>query len=295
VVAVELAGVNFPDTLIVQGRYQVRPEPPFSPGFEALGRIVAVGGDVDLEVGTRVIGTGGHGAFAEQWVLPASQLAPIPDWVDSELAAGFGLTYGTVLYALEQRADLREGEDLLVLGAAGGIGSAAVDLGKALGARVIAAASADDKLEFLRDLGADDTINYEQVDLGEIVNTLTNGKGADVVCDPVGGQYTEAAVRATAWEGRLLVVGFAAGDIPQIPLNLPLLKGMSLVGVYWGSWVAREPAAAAANFTRLVAMLEAGRIHPRIHGVYDLTDFAAALDLITSRRVQGKVLLRIGG
>ena len=220
---------------------------------------------------------------------------PIPDWLDAELAAGFGLTYGTMLYALDQRAGLQEGDDLLVLGAAGGIGTAAVDLGKALGARVIAAASSDDKLDFLRECGADDTVNYETEDLQSVVKELTGGKGADVVCDPVGGHYTEAAVRCTAWDGRLLVIGFAAGDIPRIPLNLPLLKGMSLVGVYWGGWVVRDPDASAANFTRLLTMIESGEIRPPIHGVYDLTQFQTALDLITSRRAKGKVLLRVAG
>jgi len=293
VVRVEVAGVNYPDTLITEGRYQVRPEPPFSPGFEGVGEVVAVGADVDFPVGTRVIGAGFHGAFAEQWLLPAKQLLPIPDWIDAELAAGFTLTYGTVLYALDQRGELVAGEHLLVLGAAGGIGSATVDLGKALGARVIAAAGSHEKLAFLQELGADATINYEEEDLQDAVQGLTDGRGADVVCDPVGGRFTEPAVRSTAWNGRVLILGFSTGDIPRIPLNLTLLKGVSLVGVYWGAWVMRDPTGAARNFQRLLAMLKEGRIAPQIHGVYPLEDYESALGLITSRQARGKVLLRV--
>lgn len=293
VVSVEVAGVNYPDTLLVEGRYQVRPDPPFAPGFEAVGTVIETAEDVDLRVGTRVIGAGVHGAFAERWALPAHQVAPIPDWLDAERAAAFGITYQTALYALDQRGGLAAGESLLVLGAAGGVGTATVDVGRALGARVIAAAGSDDKLEFLSDLGADATVNYEATDLRQAVLELTDGRGVDVVCDPVGGPFTEAALRATAWDGRLLVVGFAAGDIPRIPLNLPLLKGTSLVGVYWGGWVARAPQAAAENFGRLVDLLEAGRIAPPIDRIHELEEYAAALSLITQRRARGKILLRV--
>lgn len=288
-----MAGVNFPDTLIVEGKYQFRPDPPFSPGAEGVGRVLATGEGVDVAHGSRVIAAGVFGSFAQQWLVAADQLVPVPDWLDPQRAAGFGVTYGTSLHALRDRAELRAGETLLVLGAAGGVGSAAVDIGKAIGARVIAAAGSEEKLEYLRRLGADETVNYRSDNLREAVKTLTGGRGVDVVVDPVGGHLTEVALRSTAIGGRLLVVGFASGDIPKVPLNLPLLKGSSIVGVFFGQWAMRDPSASASNFRWLLAAIKAGDLNPHIHGVYEFEDHAAALAEITTRRAMGKVLLQV--
>jgi NADPH2:quinone reductase len=293
VVNVEAAGLNFPDSLIIEGKYQARPEPPFSPGFEAAGVVAEVGEGVELPLGTRVIGLGEHGAFAEKWLIDASMVQPVPDSMDAAEAAGFGLIYGTSYYALRQRAGLREGETLLVLGAAGGVGSAAVDLGRAMGARIIAAASSPEKLEFARSLGAGATINYAEEDLRDRVKELTDGAGADVVFDPVGGDLTDAALRSTAWDGRLLVIGFAAGDIPRVPLNLPLLKSISIVGVFWGGWARRDPAASAANFAELFQMIDEGALTPRVTEVLPLEHYLEAFRLLTERRARGKIVLRV--
>ncbi len=293
VVDVAAAGLNFPDTLIIQGSYQFQPELPFTPGAEAAGTVSAVGEDVTgVAVGDRVVALGLFGAFAEKWKVPADGLIPIPEAMTEEQAAGFGLTYGTAYHALKDRAGLEAGEDLIVLGAAGGVGSAAVEIGKAMGARVIAAASTDEKLAFCRELGADDVINYGTEDLKTRMRELTGGKGADVVYDPVGGPYTEPALRSTAFGGRFLVIGFASGEIPAIPLNLPLLKVNSIVGVFWGSWSRRNPAASQRNFAELVQMVEEGRLSPRVTQVFDLDDFVEAFATLSGRRAIGKVLLR---
>lgn len=293
VIEVAVAALNFPDTLIIEGRYQFRPEPPFSPGGEAAGVIAAVGEGVELALGTRVVAVHTYGAFAEKWLVPATGVLPMPPGFSSEQAAGFTLTYGTSYYALKQRAHLHEGETLLVLGAAGGVGSAAVELGSVMGAIVVAAAGTADKLAVASDLGAAHTINYADEDLKSAVKKLTDGRGADVVYDPVGGELTEAAFRATAWDGRYLVVGFATGDIPSLPLNLPLLKGASLVGVFWGSWIGREPAAAAENIGELYELASSGKISPRISSVHELEDYEEAFSQLTERRAKGKVLLRV--
>ena len=295
VIDVMAAGVNFPDTLIIQGKYQVRPPLPFVPGAEAAGVVRAVGANVNhIQPGARVIALGNHyGSFAEQQAVPGASLLPMPDEMDFITGAGFGLTYGTSYYALKQRAALQPGETLLVLGAAGGVGLAAVELGRAMGARVIAAASSDDKLAVAEAAGAVEGINYSSESLKDRVKTLTDGKGVDVVYDPVGGELSEQALRATGWNGRLLVVGFAAGDIPRIPLNLPLLKNNAIVGVFWGAWMAREPDASRQNYQELFQMYRDGVLQPLVSQVFALDDFLAAFDTLTERRARGKVILKV--
>jgi NADPH2:quinone reductase len=294
VIEVETASYNFPDLLVIRGAYQFRPEPPFAPGAEAAGRIAAIGSDVEgFTVGQRVAAVGAAGAFAERWAVDATATIPLPDRISAEIAAASSMTYGTSYHALVQRADLRPGETLLVLGAAGGVGSAAVELGKALGARVIAAASTQDKLDFCSGLGADGTINYAEDDLRERISALTGGSGVDVVYDPVGGELSEAAFRSIAWGGRHLVVGFTAGDIPRIPLNLPLLKGASLVGVFWGTFATRDPAANRANAAAIHAMIADGTISPRIMDTVAFEDFGRGFTLMSSRSVMGKLLLAV--
>lgn len=295
-VGVKAIGVNFPDTLIIQGKYQFQPPLPFTPGSDVAGIVTAVGDSVDsLHVGDRVMGfTGIGGAFAEEVVCDVANLAPIPDGVDFTAAAATGLTYNTSYYALKDRAHLQPGETVLVLGAAGGVGLAAVELAHAMGARVIAAASSNEKLAICRQYGADETINYATDDLRERVKTITKGNGVDVVYDPVGGPHAEPALRSLAWDGRYLVVGFAASDIPRIPLNLPLLKGSSIVGVFWGSFIAREPERHQRNHHQLASWLADGTIKPRISATYPLADVAHALNDILQRKAIGKVLLLTG-
>ncbi len=292
VITTKAAGVNFPDTLIIQNKYQFKPPLPFSPGGEMAGIVKAVGSDVKgFTVGQKVIAFTGWGAFAEEVVADAIRLIPIPDGVPFDIAASFVMTYGTSYHALKDRAKLASGESLLVLGAAGGVGLAAVELGKAMGARVIAAASSDEKLAVCREHGADDTINYRTEDLRERIKALTDGQGVDVIYDPVGGGYSEPALRGMAWGGRFLVVGFANGEIPKIPLNLTLLKGCSIVGVFWGEFVRREPEANAAELTELVGMMKNGTIRPLISARYPLAEAGKALEAVMERRVTGKVVL----
>ena len=291
VVDVEAAGLNFPDTLIIEGKYQFKPDLPFTPGGEAAGVISAVGGGVDhLSVGQRVIALSTYGAFAEKWAVPATGVIPIPDALDFESAAGFGLTYGTSYHALVQRARLQPGEKLLVLGAAGGVGSAAIEIGRHLGAEVIAAASTAEKLEFASDLGADHLIDYTTEDLRGRLEEITGGKGVDVVYDPVGGAMTEQAFRSLAWNGRHLVVGFAAGDIPELPINLALLKGASLVGVFWGRSLSEEPQRAFQNFVELTELANAGVIHPRVSQRFTLDQYEEAFAVFENRSVMGKAI-----
>ncbi len=290
--AVRACGVNFPDVLIIQNKYQFRPPLPFSPGGEVAGVVKALGEGVSgLAVGDRVIGSTGWGGFAEELALDAARVIPIPDEMDFVTASAFLLTYGTSHHALQDRAQLRAGETLLVLGAAGGVGLAAVEIGKVMGARVIAAASTPEKLAVCREHGADDLIDYAREDLKERVKQLTAGEGADVVYDPVGGTYSEAALRATAWNGRFLVIGFAAGEIPKVPLNLVLLKGCQIVGVFWGAFTAREPARHRANVAELIAWYRDGKLKPHISATYPLERAAAALNDMAERRVMGKVVL----
>ncbi len=294
VIDVHAAGLNFPDTLIIAGKYQIRPDLPFVPGAEAAGRISAVGrGVANWRVGDRVIASGAHGAFAEKTVKRADEIISLPDTMDYTTGAGFLAAYGTSYYALKQRAALQPGETLLVLGAAGGVGLAAVDLGAALGARVIAAASSEDKLDVACEAGATERINYSNGDLKSQVKDLTGGRGADVVYDPVGGTLSEPALRATAWNGRFLVVGFAAGTIPSMPLNLCLLKNNSIVGVFYGAWIEREPAAGRANINQLFAMHESGDISPLVTDVFELHDYIRAFATLTGRHARGKVILKM--
>ena len=294
VIDVEAAGINFPDTLIIEGKYQTKPELPFSPGGEAAGTVAAVGAGVTgVMPGDRVIALSSHGAFAEKWKVPATAVGPVPAGLDMTHAAAFGLTYGTSYHALKDRARLQAGETLLVLGAAGGVGSAAVELGKALGARVIAAASTSEKLEWASELGADETIDYSTEDLREAIRARTGGRGVDVVYDPVGGAYTEAAFRSTAWNGRLLVIGFAAGDIPSIPANLALLKGASIVGVFWGRSMSEEPALHRSNFADLARMIDDGTIRPRVSEEFELDEYEDAFSVFTERTVKGKAVFLI--
>jgi NADPH:quinone reductase len=294
---VKACSVNFPDTLIIQGKYQFQPPMPFTPGSDVAGVVAALGeGVTSVAMGDRVAGfTGAAGGFAERAACDADKLIPLPAGVDFMTGAAFGLTYSTSYYALKDRAYLRPGETLLVVGAAGGVGLAAVELGTVLGARVIAAASSDEKLAVCRERGAAEVINYSTQDLRERIKTLTDGNGVDVVYDPVGGAYAEPALRGMAWGGRYLVVGFAAGDIPRIPLNLLLLKGCSAVGVFWGSFTAREPQRNAENLRQLVAWLADGTIRPLISATYPLADVARALNELLERKATGKVVLVMGG
>jgi NADPH2:quinone reductase len=294
IVAVKAASVNFPDVLIIQNKYQFKPALPFSPGSEVAGVVKAIGdGVTNVRAGDRVMGFTTYGAFAEEVKTDAARLLPLPEGMDFTSAAAFGLTYATSDHALRDRGQLAPGETLLVLGAAGGVGLAAIEIGKALGARVIAAASTDDKLDVCRAHGADETINYATEDLRERIKSLTGVRGVDVVYDPVGGAYTEPALRSLAWRGRLLVVGFAAGDIPKIPLNLTLLKGCSIVGVFWGEFTRREPQRFAESMQQLGRWYAEGRLKPHVSQTFPLERAADALTLMASRQVKGKVVLTV--
>ncbi len=287
-------GVNFPDTLIIAGKYQYKPDLPFSPGGEAAGEIIEVGPEVEgWKPGDQVIAMSVWGGFAEEMIAEASRIIARPDTMDAVTAAGFAITYGTTYHALVQRAALKPGETLLVLGAAGGVGLAAVELGKALGARVIAAASTAEKLEVAKAHGADETINYSEVSLKDAVKGLTDGKGADVIYDPVGGDLFDQATRSINWEGRILVVGFASGRIPQYPTNLALLKGCSVVGVFWGDFCRRQPKANEANFLDLFRLHAEGKIKPLVSKTYPLEQAAEALQTFIDRKAVGKLVLKI--
>jgi NADPH2:quinone reductase len=291
-VRVEAAGVNFPDALIVQKKYQVQPPLPFTPGTEVAGTVDAVGSNVThLRVGQRVGAFVGLGGFAEFVCAPAAMVAPLPPGVSTEAAAAFTLTYATSHHALFDRGQLKAGETLAVLGAGGGVGLAAVELGKIAGARVIAVASSEDKLAAARAHGADTTINYGTDDLREALKAATAGKGADVIYDPVGGKHTEAALRSLAWRGRLLIVGFADGTIPQIPANLLLIKGTSAVGVFWGEFARREPQSNQAMLMELFGWLAQGRLKPHVSRRYPLAEAPQALTALLERRAVGKLVI----
>ncbi len=293
-VDVAAAGINFPDVLIVAGTYQVKTPPPFVPGNEAAGTVAAIGeGVTRFAVGDKVVITTRGGAFAEKCVADEHSAAPLPDALNMEQGAGFAVTYGTSYHALKQSADLQPGETVLVLGAAGGVGITAVEIAKAMGARVIAAASSDEKLEFAASAGADETINYSEKPLNETVKELTGGEGVDVVYDPVGGELAEQAFRATAWHGRYLVIGFACGDIPKFPANIALLKEASIIGVWWGTWAAKNPKLQIQNMMELAALIADGTLTPRVTESYALDDYKDAFRTITERRALGKVILRI--
>jgi NADPH2:quinone reductase len=294
VVSVKAASVNFPDVLIIQNKYQVKANPPFTPGSEFAGVVKEVGqGVTHVKPGDRVLGAGGFGGFAEECLATANtRLVPIPPQMDFPTAASFLLTYGTSHHALCNRAHTRPGETLLVLGAAGGVGLAAVEIGKILELRVIAAASSKEKLAVCRAHGADETIDYSSEDLRARIKDLTGGKGVDLIYDPVGGAYTEAALRSSGWRARLLVIGFAAGEIPKIALNLPLLMERSIVGVYWGEWSKRAPHEFSAALDQLGEWFAQGRLRPHISATYRLDEAARAVQDMAERRVMGKVVLR---
>ncbi len=286
------AGVNFPDVLIIQNLYQFKPPLPFSPGGEAAGVVDAVGeGVTRYKVGDKVIAMIGNGAFREQFLAAQHQVIPIVGDMPFDVAAGFTMTYGTSHHALKQRARLAAGETLLVLGAAGGVGLAAVELGKLMGAKVIAAASSDEKLALCKEYGADEVINYSTEDLKDRVKQITGGKGVDVVYDPVGDKYAEPAFRSIAWNGRYLVVGFAAGEIPKLPLNLPLIKGASIVGVFWGAFTAHEPKLHEANMAELLKWFAEGKLKPHVSAHLPLERGAEAIRMLMDRKAKGKVIL----
>lgn len=291
-VRVHAAGVNFPDVLIIAGRYQVKVKPPFVPGNEAAGVVTAVGNAVTrFAPGDAVIVTLEGGAFAEQCVVNERLAMPLPAELDFAQGAGFAITYGTSYHAFRQAASLQAGESVLVLGAAGGVGITAVEIAKAMGATVIAAASTEEKLDFARSAGADETINYSEHSLRDALKDLTGSDGVDVVYDPVGGALSEQALRALAWQGRYLVVGFASGEIPSFPANLALLKEAAIRGVWWGTWAARNPEAQQRNVVEMSEMLAAGTLNPRVTGRYPLENWVDAFAAITGRRALGKVVL----
>jgi NADPH2:quinone reductase len=291
-IRVEACGINFPDTLIIENKYQFKPSLPFSPGGEIAGLVSEVGeGVTDWKVGDRAIAMCGFGGFVEEMVVDPARLMRTPKGMDSVIAAGFTMTYGTSHYALKDRANLRPGETLLVLGAAGGVGLAAVEIGKVMGARVIAAASSDEKLEVCRQHGADECIQYTRENLKDRIKELTGGAGADVIYDPVGGDLFDAAFRSIAWEGRYLVIGFADGRIPHLPINLALLKGCQLVGVFWGSFTVRDPERNQRNLAELAEWCAQGKLRPLVSATYPLEEVATALRSMLERKVTGKVVL----
>jgi len=293
VVRVKAAALNFFDTLIIAGKYQQKPPFPFSPVAEFAGVVESVApGVTAVAPGDRVMTFMGWGAAREAVAAPAQQLIKLPESLDFERAAGLCITYGTSLYALRERAQLKAGETLAVLGASGGAGLACVELGKLMGAHVIACASSDEKLAFARAHGADETVNYEKQDLRDALRELGGEHGVDVVYDPVGGRYAEPAVRSLAWQGRYLVVGFTAGEIPKLPLNLVLLKGCDIRGVFWGSWSKREPQAQHALLSDVARWAAEGKLSAHVHAVYPLGDIVEAMKLISDRKVMGKIVLR---
>lgn len=293
-VRVHVAALNFFDTLIIAGRYQVKPELPFSPGGEACGVVEALGEGVSgFAIGDRVIVHQKYGTCRQRIAVAPQHLTPVPDGVAETQAAGLTITYGTTLHALRDRARLQPGETLAVLGASGGVGLAAVEIGRLMGATVIACASSPEKLALAAEHGAHHGLDYVADDLREGLRRLTGGRGVDVLYDPIGGDYAEPALRSLGWKGRYLVIGFAAGDIPRIPLNLALLKGIDIQGVHWGAFVEREPEAHQANQRQLLAWLEEGRLTAKVHGAYPLADYAEALGILKRREAMGKVLLRM--
>jgi NADPH2:quinone reductase len=290
-VAVKAVGLNFFDTLIIAGKYQIKPELPFSPGGEIAGVVTRIGQDVThLKAGDRVMGYVGHGGARQEMVVKARRLSIIPAPLSDESAAGLSITYGTTLHALKDRAQLKRGETLVILGASGGVGQAAIEIGKIMGANVIACASSDDKLDFCRALGADNVVNYEKQNLKDALRAIVKN-GVDVVYDPVGGELTELGVRALAWNGRHLVIGFAQGKIPKLPLNLVLLKSANIQGVFWGAHTEREPELHRANMSELLAWAAQGKLKPHIHRVYRFDEIAEALTAIARREVKGKAIL----
>ncbi|QRX83591.1 NADPH:quinone oxidoreductase family protein [Glaciimonas sp. PAMC28666] len=292
IISVKAAGVNFPDSLVIQNKYQIKPPLPFSPGGELAGVIKSVGSGVTrFMVGQSVIAFSGWGAFAEEIAINEDSLIPMPAEMSYEVAGTFLMTYGTAYHALKDRAQVAKGETVLIFGAAGGIGIAAIEIAKALGARVIAAASSSEKLAVCKAHGADECINYLTENLRERLKAITDGRGVDVVCDPVGGVYSEQAIRSMAWRGRFLVIGFADGEIPKISLNLPLLKGCSILGVFWGDFIRREPTNLETDLIELVSLYRAGKIKPLVSARYPLAGVCEALNAMMQRKVSGKIVI----
>jgi NADPH2:quinone reductase len=293
-IAVKACGINFPDLLMIAGKYQLKPPIPFSPGAELAGDILEVSGDVTgLKPGQKVVAVSGFGGMAEQICVDARRVLPLADAIDYVPAAAFLLAYGTAYHALKQRAQLRRGETLAVLGAAGGVGLAAVEVGKMMGATVIAAASSAEKLKLAAKYGADHLINYSESKLKDGINEITGGRGADVIYDPVGGDLFEQCLRAIAWGGRLLVIGFTSGKIPSVPANLPLLKGSSIVGVFWGRFTEEEPQTNAENAAELFRLLQEGKLKPHVSETFPLEEAACALEAVAKRRARGKIVVKI--
>jgi len=291
-VRVQAAGINFPDILMIKGLYQVKIKPPFIPGNEAAGIVSAVGEGVShYQPGDRVMVIPDGAAFAELCAVPVERVIPIPASLGFEQAAGFTITYGTSYHALKQAADVRAGDTVLILGAAGGVGISAVEIAKAMGARVIAAASSAEKLDFACSAGADETINYTEESLKDRCKALSNGKGVDVVYDPVGGELAQQALRALAWHGRYLVIGFASGEIPRFPANIALLKEASIIGVWWGTWTQQNPVDSTQNMADLAAMVGEGKVIPRVTEIYSLEQYAVAFASLENRKARGKVVL----
>ncbi len=292
VIDVKAAGLNFPDVLTIQGKYQSQPPMPFIPGGECSGVVTAVGDKVTrFKVGDEVISMGASGAFCEQIAVNEFAAFPKPKALTFEQAAGISITYFTTYHAFKQRAELKAGERLLVLGAAGGVGTSAVELGKLMGAHVTACASTDEKLEICKKLGADEVINYTDIDLKATLKEASGGKGYDVIYDPVGGDYAEPAIRNLAWKGRFLVIGFASGPIPSIPLNLALLKGAAFVGVFWGRFAGEEPEVNMQNIAELAELFESGKISPLVTDAFPLAQYEDAFNCMIERRARGKVII----
>ena len=291
-IQVQAAGINFPDALLVQGKYQVVQDPPFIPGNEIAGIIKGVGNNVGFKIGSKVIGLPELGGFAEEIILDKTSVIPIDNDFPSELAAGLPINYGTSYYALKRRANLKKGEKLLILGAAGGIGTASIQLGKVLGAEIYAAVGSDLKEEYVKKLGADYVIRYDNENLKEKIKELTSNKGVDVVVDPVGGEYSEDAIRGTAWNGRYLVIGFANGEIPSIPLNLTLVKGVSIVGVWWGRWLKTAPHESMEDFGELIELIRNKKLIIEPPEVYPIEDTARALIKFLERKNLGKAVIK---
>ena len=290
-IGVQAAGVNFPDALMVQGKYQIVMDPPFTPGNEVCGYVEDSGDDVDIENGTKVIALPPIGGFSEYVCVDKNLVIPVSEKVDSMAGASLPINYGTCYYALKRRANIKEGETLLVLGASGGIGTATIQLAKIMGVKTICAVGSNEKAEYVKSLGADEIIRYDQIDLKETVKDLTNGKGVDIVMDPVGGNITEQALRATAWNGRLLVVGFTDGNIPKIPLNLTLVKGVSIVGVWWGRWTTTSPEETAEDFSELLSFIEKGELDIKPNNVHTIEETPLALENFLSRKNIGKTVI----
>ena len=292
VISVKACSLNFPDTLIIQGKYQYKPELPFTPGSDIAGIVKAVGSKVrNVKVGDEVFGFVSNGGFAEEVVAPAKNVFPKPPLMNNAVGASFLMAYGTSYHALKNRAQLKAGETLVVLGASGGVGLAAVELGKLMGAKVIACASTDEKLALCKEYGAEEGINYSTEDLKTRIKELTDGKGADIIYDPIGDKFSEPALRAMGWEGRFLVVGFAAGEIPKIPLNLALLKGCQIVGVFWGSWAMQFPNDNMQNTMELIQWHAQGKLKPHIHAIYPLEEAQKAMEEMMQRKVRGKIVI----